>query len=216
MMTPVQYSDANQAVVDEYDSREAARKDPAYWGDDAAKPVRKQIKDHYISEQNRKCCYCDREYPTRNNAVWDGEHIIPRSRGARFLFEPRNLAASCKDCNIAKGEKEVRLDPNRVSFPDQSQHYTIVHPHFDLYGDHIRWYKDVVRALTPKGSAMIEMCHLGRFGYKKAGTKVLPLNSTVDAIVGVLMDPHASRLELTMALASYGEYVKMIPQNAGD
>ncbi|WP_114436015.1 HNH endonuclease [Methylorubrum salsuginis] len=211
-MEPVRYSQANQALVDAFTCLDPADMKPAYWGDDAVTSVRKQAKDHYIFAQNRKCCYCKREYPTGNNAVWDGEHIIPRSKAVKFLFEPRNLAAACKDCNIAKGEDEVRVNPQRVSFPDQSQHYLIVHPHFDEYEDHIRWYGEVVRPLTDKGIKLTQMCNLHRFGLLKVGEKVLPINSHADNIVGKFMDPHASPLELDMALAAFTVYVKSVPQ----
>lgn len=211
-MNPVAYSQPNQLIVDDYNNRPPAAGDFVYWSDDAVNPVRKQIKDHYIAEQQRRCCYCDRAYPTANNAVWDGEHIIPKSLAARFLFEPRNLAASCKDCNIAKDEKEVRVTPNRVNFPDKSTHYTIAHPHFDTYSHHVRWFGDVVQSLTPKGSKLIAMCNLTRFGHLKIGADPAPPNPMFDQLLGKLMDPQASQVELQMAWAGIGEYIKSIPQ----
>ncbi|SFL87974.1 hypothetical protein SAMN04488125_12849 [Methylorubrum salsuginis] len=106
----------------------------------------------------------------------------------------------------------MRVNPQRVSFPDQSQHYLIVHPHFDEYEDHIRWYGEVVRPLTDKGIKLTQMCNLHRFGLLKVGEKVLPINSHADNIVGKFMDPHASPLELDMALAAFTVYVKSVPQ----
>jgi hypothetical protein len=41
----------------------------------------------------------------------------------------------------------------------------------------------------------------------------VPPNPAVDTIIGTLMDPHSSPLDLAMALAAYGEYLKTIPQN---
>lgn len=211
-MMAVTYSQANQQIVDGYNARPPAAGDFVYWGEDAVSPVRKQIKDHYIAEQQQRCCYCNRIYPTGNNAVWDGEHIIPKSRAAKFLFEPRNLAACCKDCNIEKGETEVRVTPTRVSFPDQSAHYKIVHPHFDNYADHIRWFGDVVRSLSTKGDKLVAMCNLTRFGHIKIGADPAPPNPIFAQMLGTLMDPQAPQGELQMALAAIGEYLKSVPQ----
>ncbi|TJV19667.1 hypothetical protein [Mesorhizobium sp.] len=213
-MIPVTYSQANQGIVDGYENRTAVDKDPAYWNDDAVTPVRSQIKNHYISDQQQRCCYCRLVYPTNHNAVWDGEHIIPRALAARFMFEPRNLAASCKDCNNAKSDQEVRVRPNRVSFPDQSAHYKIMHPHFDEYDQHIAWYGKVVRALSQKGIKLVEMCNLQRFGLAKIGADTLPINATVAETIGKFMDPNLPPLEAEMALASLQAYVKTIkPKN---
>ncbi|MCA0057663.1 HNH endonuclease [Mesorhizobium sp. B261B1A] len=207
-MTPVQYGAVCLALVDAFNAREPAHKDHNYWNDPVINPVRAEIKDHYIAEQNRRCCYCNREYPTNNKAVWDGEHIIAKSLAPRFMFEPRNLAASCKDCNIAKGEDEVRVDPDRKSFPDQPQHYIIVHPHFDNYDDHIRWYGDAVKPLSPKGGELVGMCKLWRFGVAKAGVEVAPPNPLVDGLIGIMMDAQADPLTKAVAIEGYKEYVR--------
>jgi 5-methylcytosine-specific restriction endonuclease McrA len=215
-MTPVQYGAACRALVDSFNARVPAQKNHDYWNDPIIDPVRAEIKDHYIGEQNRRCCYCNREYPTGNKAVWDGEHIIAKSLAPRFMFEPRNLAASCKDCNIAKGEDEVRVNPKRQSFPDQSKHYIIVHPHFDEYDDHIRWYGDVVRPLTTKGAELVGKCNLWRFGVAKAGVEVQPPNPLADSLIGVMMDPQADPVTKAVAIEGYRAYVRTRPQKEAD
>lgn len=215
-MNPVQYGAPCQALVDSFNAREPEQKDHRYWNDPSVDLVRAEIKDHYIAEQNRRCCYCNREYPTNNKAVWDGEHIIAKSLAPHFMFEPRNLAASCKDCNIAKGEDEVRVNPNRKAFPDQSQQYIIVHPHFDDYNDHIRWYGDVVRPLSAKGGQLVGMCKLWRFGVAKAGVEVSPPNPLVDGMIGVMMDPQADPLTKAVAIEGYKAYVRERAQKAPD
>lgn len=215
-MNPVKYGAACQALVDTFNALECGQKDPNYWGDGAINAVRAEIKEHYITEQNRRCCYCGREYPTDNKAVWDGEHIIAKSIAPHFMFEPHNLAASCKDCNIAKGEVEVRINPTRKSFPDQSKHYKIVHPHFDNYHDHIRWYGDVVRPLSAKGGELVGMCKLWRFGVTKAGAEVAPPNSLVDGMIGVMMDPQADAVTKEVAIEGYKAFVRAQRQRAAD
>jgi hypothetical protein len=131
------------------------------------------------------------------------------------MFEPRNLAISCKDCNGAKKEKEVRVDPARVSFPDRSAHYRIPHPHFDTYADHVRWYDKVVHPLTEKGVALVEICKLHRFGLIKAGETAPPQNSVFEDMAGKILDPHATRLELQMAVGAIEAYAKTVPQADG-
>ena len=115
-MTPVNFSAASQILVDAYNAKAKTNKSAAYWSDDGVSEVRKEIKDHYIGEQGHRCAYCRQPNYTGNNAVWDAEHVISKQQNPEFMFEPRNLAISCKDCNIAKGEQEVRTT-KKVSFP---------------------------------------------------------------------------------------------------
>lgn len=215
-MNPVQYGAKCQALVDAFNAREPEQKDRKFWDDPVVNPVRAEIKDHYIAQQKRRCCYCNREYPTANKAVWDGEHIISKDIAPQFMFEPRNLAASCKDCNRAKWNNEVRINPERKSFPDQSQHYKIVHPHFDNYDDHIRWYGDAVKPLSSKGGELVGMCKLWRFGITKAGVEVAPPNALVDQLIGVMMDPQADAVSKQVAIDGYKAYVKAQPQKPAD
>lgn len=173
-MQPVEYEGAVGDLVNAFTALPADQKLAAYWSSDAVVPVRKVIKDHYISEQRQLCCYCQRHIPTNNNAMWDGEHVISREAKPAFMFEPRNLAVSCKDCNIAKGVKNVLRNKGRVRFPTNSTDYLIVHPHFDDYDDHIHWLGVIVYAApsdSRKGSDTIEMCDLTRYSRQSAGLK---------------------------------------------
>ncbi|NYT40770.1 hypothetical protein HZY97_08380 [Sphingomonas sp. R-74633] len=173
-MQPVKYDGAVADIVAAYNSIPADQKVAAYWSTDAAGPVRKAIKDHYIEEQHQRCCYCGHHIATNNNAVWDGEHVISRETKPAFMFEPRNLAVSCKDCNIAKSVKGVLKNKDRKTFPSKSTDYIIVHPHFDEYDDHIHWIGPVVYAApsdSRKGSITIEMCDLTRYARQSAALK---------------------------------------------
>ncbi|QDI79790.1 HNH endonuclease [Methylorubrum populi] len=173
-MQPVDYTGAACAVVQTFNSLNNGSKEGSYWSDPATEQVRKQIKDHYIAEQHQRCCYCRRQIQTNNNAVWDAEHIISRDARPQFMFEPRNLAISCKDCNIAKGEQNVMRNKNRVTFPVNSDDYVIVHPHFDEYETYILWFGPVVVAATSastKGSTTIKMCNLLRYSQQFGNLK---------------------------------------------
>ncbi|MGO7242876.1 HNH endonuclease [Rhizobium ruizarguesonis] len=211
-MKPVQYSPASQSIVESFEARPPDQQVGAYWGEDEASPVRKEIKDHYIAEQQRKCCYCRVAIPTNHNGVWDGEHIISRHGAARFMFRPLNLAISCKDCNGAKREKEVRRDASRVSFPDKSEHYLIVHPHFDEYSDHIRWMGNVVYPTSRKGVATVDMCDLHRYGLDEVGAPVVPVHPAMDRQLGVLMNPQSDLIEMKLAISAAQTYLETVPQ----
>jgi hypothetical protein len=210
-MTPVTYSAANQVIVDAYEALPATEKSSLFWGREDVAPVRKQIKDHYIDEQQRRCCYCGALFPSAHNLVWDAEHVISRNSEPRFLFEPRNLAIACKDCNQTKSDQEVRNNPRSKPFPALSADYKIVHPHFDTYDEHIRWLGSVCQPLTEKGRVTIEICGLLRYAIDYVGAGVVPKNPVFDQMLGMLLNPR-NTAELHMALAAVKDYVEKIPQ----
>ena len=162
-MTPVVYSPAAQVIVDDYNSLPKAQKTAAFWSDSTISALKKEVKDHYIAEQAHRCAYCRQPIFTFNNSVWDAEHIISKQKNPEFMFVPQNIAISCKDCNIAKGEQEVRKTA-KIAFPTAPHEYKIVHPHFDVYDSHIGWIGPVCFAKSiEKGSNTIAMCNLTRY-----------------------------------------------------
>lgn len=210
-MKPVEYSNTNQPIVDSFNDLPKGQKSADYWNQDEVKPVRKQIKNHYITEQQQKCCYCNVHFPTKHNMVWDAEHVIPRTTEPRFLFEPRNLAIACKDCNCEKSDKEVRVNPGLARFPDESADYKIVHPHFDDYSTHIRWIGTLCKPESKKGIYTIEACGLLRLSLNPLGEKVIPSNLAVDRQIGILVDMK-DRDAALMALDALRGHMERIPQ----
>lgn len=186
-MKAVTYSPASQSIVDAYNIRENADKNAAYWSDDETAAVRKEIKDHYIAEQSHKCAYCLKPILSNNNAVWDGEHIISKAKNPEFMFEPMNLAISCKDCNGAKLEQEVRVTKKK-SFPKKASEYGIVHPHFDNYDDHIGWLGEICFAKSlGKGPKTIAMCNLSRYAALTIGGTTNILDNRFAGLMATLM-----------------------------
>jgi len=159
----VTYTDDEQKVIDDY------FKDSDSKGEDWSKgdfdPIRKSIKLHYRKEQNYTCPYCKVKNPVTHGMAWDIEHIIPKDKKPLFMFEPKNLCVSCKDCNGAKGNKEVLVNSRRKTFPSKSSDYKIVHPHLDDYEKHIDAVcpGDLYRPLSEKGEFTIVTCRLLRF-----------------------------------------------------
>jgi hypothetical protein len=160
--------------------------DPASWGTEELNGIRLKIKHFYIAEQNERCCYCDLEYPSQHGWVWSVEHVISRHLQPRWTFEPRNLAASCHECNGGKGKSEVRRNPNIVGFPDQGTRYKIVHPHFDNWDDHLRRLGQLYIALDEKGSFTINCCNLFRFAERKLNRRNPIRDKRFDESVGQL------------------------------
>lgn len=136
---------------------------PDVWADERVTLIKKQAKNHYIRQQSFRCCYCDERSATMNNRVWDLEHIVPKAVHPRFMFEPRNLAVSCPDCNNAKSDKETLVDPSLANFPGQAESFKVVHPHFDEWNSHIRRRGLVFTPLTDRGTWTVKECNLGRF-----------------------------------------------------
>ncbi|WP_418114365.1 HNH endonuclease domain-containing protein [Vibrio scophthalmi] len=160
---PVAYSEDELALVDDFIARDDKSGDD--WAAAEFNDIKSTIKTHYKIEQNYKCPYCAVTYPVGHGMAWDIEHIVPREKKSQFMFEPRNLCVACKDCNGAKSSKEVLVNPNRVRFPNASQDYKIIHPHFDVYQEHINAVVpgDFYRPLSIKGEFTIVACRLLRF-----------------------------------------------------
>jgi 5-methylcytosine-specific restriction endonuclease McrA len=168
-MEIIKFSDESLNIVSLYEALSDVQKSATYWSRDDVSPVRIEIKKHYIQAQQFKCAYCGQQNFTLNAAVWDAEHIIPKNINPSYMFLPHNLAVACKDCNIAKGDAEVRINPRRVTFPTRSQDYRIVHPHFDNLHEHIDWIFPVCVPLSEKGAQTIHICKLYRFSVQQLG-----------------------------------------------
>jgi 5-methylcytosine-specific restriction endonuclease McrA len=138
------------------------------WSNDALEDLRSRIKRYYIGEQAYECCYCKQRLYADHGRLWDIEHVIARALKCGFMFEPRNLAIACVECNGAKGTTPVS-NPARVSFPDRSQLYKIVHPYFDEWDQHLELEGETTyRALSEKGKFTIYNCDLFRFWEREA------------------------------------------------
>lgn len=140
------------------------------WSKPDLEPVRKAIRDFYRKEQNGKCAYCKNPVSLQSANNCHVEHIAPKSKYQKFIFEAKNLCVICADCNEIKREQETlrsELDPIRKKsvklYPRSESAFLIVHPHFDNYNEHIKilsgnHYID----LSMKGNFTIGSCKLNR------------------------------------------------------
>lgn len=139
---------------------------PNVWADNRLTTLKSRAKKHYVSEQENRCCYCAEQWLTDHGRVWDLEHVVPKAVHPKFMFEPRNLAAACPDCNNAKSDKETLTDATVTAYPSSPASFLVVHPHFDRWADHIDKSGLVFRAITDKGTWTVKNCKLGRFALK--------------------------------------------------
>ncbi|WP_044101598.1 HNH endonuclease [Acinetobacter pittii] len=155
------------------------------WNDEEnnnVKTFRSLIRNHYLLNQKLTCFYCRQYIFSTNGLHWQVEHILPKSLFPQFLFEPKNLIVICPRCNGEKGDQNPHVKGNQgrsqKSYPSKSGRFTIVHPLYDAYQDHITRipaqhcdYPDhyFLQARTTKGKATVRMCYLDRFTQEFAG-----------------------------------------------
>ncbi|EPJ9040977.1 HNH endonuclease [Serratia ureilytica] len=169
-------------AYDNFSALNHAEKKGSYWNDSDNHELaefKSYIKNFYIDQQNFTCPYCKQRIVVDHNLVWDAEHIIPKDTHPQFLMEPSNLCVSCKDCNSAKGNKNVLSNKNRKTLPNKSEDYTITHPHYDDYAENIRVIElcGYYLPLNDKGRKTIEICGLLRFAYTYANYGDLSLKT---------------------------------------
>lgn len=181
-------------------------KDPSFthenWSDDELKSYRKLVRDYYRSVQNGLCAFCKQNISLVATGNCHIEHVIPKSKHRKFIFEPKNLCVICSDCNTIKRAKEVhREDPEVVldganiqRYPRSSKAFMIVHPHFDKWEDHIERFGNLYADLSDKGLFTMGACTLNRklreFGWEavvasESDVKRIckEISETTDAIV---------------------------------
>ncbi|MDC9623592.1 HNH endonuclease domain-containing protein [Xenorhabdus sp. XENO-7] len=139
------------------------------WDEENLKTVRKEIRDYYRMKQNGCCIYCRNELSITSPSNCHIEHIAPKSRYLNFIFEPRNLCVVCADCNTIKKDKEIKNEcENTISssaklYPRSSKAFSVYHPHFDFWQDHIvKFNGEIYADLTDKGANTIRICRLNR------------------------------------------------------
>lgn len=170
---PIVYSATAQEFVDTFNG------DASHWDGTCAvrKAFRKEVRDYHRDEQEFTCPYCGRLREEFHGGQWDIDHIIPKSSYPQYLYTPRNLAVTCKDCNTHKSKKNpllITLDSG-APYPENTVSYKIIHPHFDSYNEHITLRKDKKgrsyhEVITDKGRETFLMCNLIRFSEVICGT----------------------------------------------
>lgn len=176
-LAQVEYSGKAKDYVDAFGKKKTEDKSGCQWevkGDKDLIALKKVIKKHYLKAQDFRCAYCRQKVVVKHNAAWDTEHILCKDQYPQFMFEPKNLCVSCKDCNNIKRAKNVLTNKGRTTFPDAPDDYIICHPHLHNYADHIRVIREAVLYLpiSKEGRQLIEICGLLRFVFDFAGYQI--------------------------------------------
>jgi hypothetical protein len=102
-----------------------------------------------------RCAYCQSREEL-SVAIFEFEHISPRSTGGQTSFE--NLCLSCPTCNRYKSDQTTSPDP------ETQRHVALFHPHRNNWLDHFAWNDDATRiiGLTPTGRATIATLRMNR------------------------------------------------------
>ena len=113
--------------------------------------LRRRVRDRFAN----CCAYC-RTAEDLTVAIFEFEHIVPRSTGGETVFV--NLCLACPTCNRYKADRTVATDP------ETQQEVALFHPHRDVWIDHFSWNHDATRinALSLTGRATIAALRMNR------------------------------------------------------
>lgn len=170
-MNVIRYENEDLEFVETY-TKDKSHHRADFWSDESVSEIKERVKRFYIKAQDYRCCYCKHRNMTDNLSSWTLDHVLPRDSFPQFMFHPENLAVSCHDCNIAKSAKVLLDRRTRIRFPNSSKPYTLCHPHYDSWDEHIERYGTTAyNSLSKKGAVTITECNLFRFAEKITGSR---------------------------------------------
>ena len=113
--------------------------------------LQRQIRTHF-----RNCCAYCRTAEALTVAIFEFEHIVPRSVGGSTVFD--NLCLFCPTCNRYKATLQAALDPTT------EQTVPLFHPHRQSWKEHFTWSEDGTKlvGLSPIGRATIAVLKINR------------------------------------------------------
>ena len=113
--------------------------------------LQRKIRTHFFD----RCAYCQTT-EALTVAIFEIEHIIPRSAQGQTVFE--NLCLACPTCNRYKANRQEALDP--VS----NEMVPLFHPHLQSWTDHFAWSETNIEivGLSPIGRATISALKMNR------------------------------------------------------
>lgn len=200
------FSEEELELINNFTIKNGSQLTASSWESEDFESLRKSIKRDQLDRQNHTCVYCRQIFHSNNGSMWNIDHIIPRSENSNLIFSSLNLCVSCLDCNTEKSDKRVTYrKSNQKSCPRNSDTYKIIHPHLDVYQDHIftvtpgKFYKHK----TDKGRRTIEICGLLRFhrfaGYDKSVDRMPEIKYLVDQFDGPnKQEAHRRLLEILL------------------
>jgi hypothetical protein len=169
-----------------------------HWNLPCYTKLKAHVREHYSVIQDDICCYC--KINLRHGGYGEPiEHIVPKADRPQWMFECRNLALSCYPCNTKKNADNTLsiTGLTAIDYPNNSLGFSIYHPHFDTWTDHIEVFREYfLRPISPRGIETFEVCELFRFNLpldkaKQRNWEEEPFRSRI--IENVLLDSSASQ-----------------------
>lgn len=186
------------------------------WTASTNKGLKTKIKSHYSIVQDDKCAYC--RMPVRYNGYGEPiEHIVPKSLKTKWMFHPLNLCLACYACNTKKSDKDTLINntihPNSyLSYPNTSNAFKIIHPHFDIHSRHIEEKNFVFKPKnnSQKGRNTIDFCVLNRFDllYSRAKQKNTSNKALTQILTRITIDYSFSNEERSSAASMINKIIE--------
>lgn len=136
------------------------------WTKDCFQPIKDFIKAKYYLPQERRCAYC------RKKLNADGyfnhiDHIIPKSKHKRWMFEPKNLTISCEVCNPLKNADDTLIaSHSQTRFPKSKTGFTTFNPHFDKWENCFEIEDGMfIKGKIKRGEETINVCKLHQYQF---------------------------------------------------
>ncbi|HCM9647997.1 TPA: HNH endonuclease [Enterobacter bugandensis] len=179
---------------------------------------KKHLKEKLRGLQHGRCAYCRRFLGLV--ADTDIEHIIEKAVYANFTYEILNLALSCSDCNSSKNLHSQLLKkalkktnnippflsspiPNGSAYPNRSEDYRWVHPHFDEYSLHISILKGwIYKSKSAKGAKQIRFLGFNKIGKVEKNMRIEKLNAASGVLSKIIFQISQSGYENYNVLVS--------------
>ena len=111
---------------------------------------------HRVTEHFANCCAYCHTAESLTVAIFEFEHILPRSAGGETVFE--NICYCCPTCNRYKADRTTAIDP------DTQEEVALFHPQRDVWQSHFLWNDDATEliALSAIGRATIIALKMNR------------------------------------------------------
>lgn len=106
---------------------------------DAIRSAKQRVRDFHLARHEQQCCYCRTILQGGGYFMIDREHVLPKKKFKAFTYAPWNLSVSCKRCNMQFKKDCIAflIDETTVGPADTGANYTLVHPNFDRWEDHL-------------------------------------------------------------------------------
>jgi len=196
------FTDEELGLIDDFKALPESKDSHKYWSHEELNSLRSNIKTHCILEQAYRCCYCNRENRTTHGRLWDVEHIVAKSSHVRFMFEIKNLAASCADCNNFKGDTNVLKNKAVINYPISGDRFKIIHAHFHEYSEHIQQVGNVYWGRTDEGKFTVYNCDLLRFAKQEGGVPDHVIDADIYNLVDAIFSGNQADAEIAIHNAS--------------